>query len=192
MSKRKIKRGDIYYADLGYAVGSEQGNIRPVLVVSNDTGNRFSPTIVITPITSKLHKTELPTHVPISRSCGLDRDSLVLVEQIRAIDRSRIEEYVGSIDNDCLKAIDKALGVCVGLKIRRRTRRGITGCLDTAEIQKHKAAIRAGKDMDVIEIDSDIVNEEMRNLAAFAEERHASAFAQESHITAFVREREEE
>ena len=140
MLKRKIKRGDIFNADLGYGVGSEQGDLRPVLVVQNNVGNRFSPTIVVTPITSNLHKTKIPTHVVIPRSCGLEKDSLVLVEQIRAIDRSRLEDYLGSVisgsNNDSIRnderrndnvgimeEIDKALAVCVGLKFMQRTRR---------------------------------------------------------------------
>ena len=116
MLKRKIKRGDIYKADLGYGVGSEQGDLRPVLVVQNNVGNRFSPTIVVTPITSNLYKTKIPTHVIIPRSSGLDMDSLVLVEQIRAIDRSRLEDYLGSVGEGVIKAVNKALAVCVGLK----------------------------------------------------------------------------
>jgi mRNA interferase MazF len=116
MQKRKIKRGDIYYADLNPVIGSEQGNLRPVLVVQNDVGNEHSPTIVIVPITCNLRKNPLPTHVMIPRSCGLDTDSLILVEQIRTVDRSRFTEYVGRI-NQCINVkVNNALAICVGMK----------------------------------------------------------------------------
>ena len=96
MKKKKIRRGDIYYAYLNPVVGSEQGSCRPVLVVQNDIGNEHSPTVVIAPLTRNLRKNPLPTHVVIPKSCGLDRDSLVLVEQIRTIDRSRLSNYIGA------------------------------------------------------------------------------------------------
>lgn len=120
MEKRKIKRGDIFYADLNPVVGSEQGSIRPCLVVQNDLGNMYSPTIIITPITRNLHKNPLPTHVLIPRhSSGLDTDSLVLAEQIRTIDRKRFKEYIGRVDDEIMPEIDKALAVCIGLEKRR-------------------------------------------------------------------------
>jgi len=120
MLKRKVKRGDIYYAYLNPVIGSEQGDCRPVLVVQNDTGNEHSPTVVVTPLTRNLRKNPLPTHVLIPRSCGLDMDSLVLVEQIRTIDRSRLSNYIGRINGDIQNAVDKALAVCVGLEKRRQ------------------------------------------------------------------------
>ena len=116
MQNRQIKRGDIYYADLNPVVGSEQGDCRPVLVVQNDVGNEHSPTVVVTPLTRNLRKNPLPTHVIIPRSCGLDRDSLVLAEQIRTIDRSQLSNYIGHISREIQPAIDKALAVCVGLE----------------------------------------------------------------------------
>ena len=110
-----IKRGDIYYADLNPVVGSEQGERRPALVVQNDKGNKHSPTIIIAPITGRLNKPPLPTHVLIPKSCGLDRDSLALTEQIRAIDRSRLGEYIGRADKSVMSRVDMALSVSVGL-----------------------------------------------------------------------------
>ena len=112
---QKIKRGDIYYADLNPVVGSEQGDYRPILVVQNNTGNLHSPTIVVAPITRKLRRNPLPTHVLIPKSCGLDKDSLVLTEQIRTIDRSRLAGFIGRIDDKMQSVIDKALAVSVGL-----------------------------------------------------------------------------
>ena len=122
MQSRQIKRGDIYYADLNPVVGSEQGDCRPVLVVQNDVGNVHSPTVVVTPLTRNLRKNPLPTHVVIPRSCGLDRDSLVLAEQIRTIDRSRLSNYIGRIGGDIQPAVDTALAICVGLEKRRPPR----------------------------------------------------------------------
>jgi mRNA interferase MazF len=119
MKKRKIRRGDIYYAYLNPVVGSEQGDCRPVLVVQNDAGNEHSPTIVVVPFTRNLRKNPLPTHVLIPKSCGLGRDSLVLAEQIRTIDRSRLSNYIGRISQEVQTAIDTALVVCVGLEKRR-------------------------------------------------------------------------
>ena len=119
MNQKNIKRGDIYYADLNPVFGSEQGGCRPVLVVQNNNGNKYSPTIVVTPITGNIYKNPLPTHVILPRSCCLVKDSLVLVEQIRTIDRSRIKEYIGHINEEQQSEIDKALDVCVGLEKRR-------------------------------------------------------------------------
>ena len=110
-----IKRGDIYYADLNPAVGSEQGERRPVLIVQNDKGNKYSPTVIIVPITGKLNKTSLPTHVLIPKTCGLDKDSLVLTEQVRAIDRSRLDDYIGNAGKSVMSRVDMALSVSVGL-----------------------------------------------------------------------------
>ncbi len=115
---KKIRRGDIYYADLSPVIGSEQGDYRPVLVVQNNLGNAYSPTIIITPITGKLLKTILPTHVFLSTDCGLEKDSLVLTEQIRAIDRSRLYYYIGYAGKSAMLQIDRALLICVGLEQR--------------------------------------------------------------------------
>ena len=119
MKQTELKRGDIYYANLNPVVGSEQGDVRPVLVVQNDIGNEHSPTIVVTPITKNLRKNPLPTHVLLSTSCGLESDSLALVEQIRTIDRSRLTGYIGRIGRKEQKLIDDALAVCVGIEQRR-------------------------------------------------------------------------
>ena len=119
MKKRKVKRGDIYYAYLNPVVGSEQGDCRPVLVVQNDVGNEHSPTVIVTPLTRNLRKNPLPTHVMLPMSCGLDKDSLVLAEQIRTIDRSRLSNYIGHIDRETQNAVDNALAVCIGLERKR-------------------------------------------------------------------------
>jgi mRNA interferase MazF len=119
MKKRKIYRGDIYYAYLNPVIGSEQGSCRPVLIVQNDRGNEHSPTVIVAPLTRNLGKNPLPTHVLIPKSCGLDEDSLVLAEQIRTIDRSRLSNYIGYISEEIQPAIDEALAVCIGLETRR-------------------------------------------------------------------------
>ena len=111
-----IRRGDIYYADLRPVVGSEQGGIRPVLVVQNDVGNRHSPTVIVAAITSKMNKAKLPTHIELSsQSCGLSRDSIVLLEQIRTIDKRRLKEHMGRLDESSMDRINHALEVSFGL-----------------------------------------------------------------------------
>ena len=115
MNKKPIRRGDIYYARLNPVEGSEQGRTRPVLVTQNDVGNKFSPTIVIIPITRSPKKNDLPTHVIIPMHTGLKADSLALVEQIRTIDRARFGEYIGRISDTVQSKIDDALAVCVGI-----------------------------------------------------------------------------
>ena len=117
--KTKIKRGDIYYADLNPVIGSEQGDLRPVLIVQNDTGNHHSPTVIAVPLTRNLRKNPLPTHVLIPKSYGLGGDSLILTEQIRTLDRSRLSCYIGHIGADVQVAVDKALAICIGLEKRR-------------------------------------------------------------------------
>jgi mRNA interferase MazF len=116
MKRRKINRGDIYYAYLNPVIGSEQGSCRPVLVVQNDMGNEYSPTVIIAPLTRNLRKSSLPTHVLIPKYCGLDEDSLVLAEQIRTIDHSRLSNYIGYICKEIQAAVDEALAVCIGLE----------------------------------------------------------------------------
>ncbi len=112
---RTIKRGDIYYADLNPAVGSEQGGIRPVLVVQNDVGNCYSPTIIIAVLTSKSKK-KLPTHISIHSGEGnIAMDSTVLLEQLRTIDKFRLQKYVGSISGEIMDRIDRAMLVSLGL-----------------------------------------------------------------------------
>ena len=122
MSKKQIRRGDMFYANLGTTIGSEQGKFRPVLVVQNDVGNAHSPTVVIVPITHNLNKKPLPTHAVIPQSTGLEHDSLALVEQIRTIDRSRITEYIGHIESKVQAEIDTALSVCVGIENSRSSK----------------------------------------------------------------------
>ena len=111
-----VKRGDIYYADLSPVVGSEQGGMRPVLIVQNDTGNRHSPTVIAAAITSQTGKARLPTHIEISaQSYGLSRDSVVLLEQIRTIDKSRLRERMGKLDDKAMNLVDNAIAVSFGL-----------------------------------------------------------------------------
>ena len=111
-----IKRGDIYYADLRPVIGSEQGGIRPVLIVQNDTGNKHSPTVIVAAITSKMNKAKLPTHIRINASnCGLSKDSVVLLEQVRTIDKQRLKEKMGELDENSMYGINKALSVSFGL-----------------------------------------------------------------------------
>ncbi len=111
-----VKRGDIYYADLSPVVGSEQGGMRPVLIVQNDTGNRHSPTVIAAAITSQMGKARLPTHIELSaQSYGLSRDSVILLEQIRTIDKSRLRERMGKLDNDTMSKVDNAIAVSFGL-----------------------------------------------------------------------------
>ena len=111
----RLLRGEIYYANLNPVIGSEQGGIRPVLIVQNDIGNTYSPTIVIVPLTKQTKKSRLPIHVRIPRSCGLEGDSLALTEQLRTIDRSRLGSFIGRIGIYEQAAIDNALSVSVGL-----------------------------------------------------------------------------
>ena len=111
-----VKRGDIYFADLSPVVGSEQGGMRPVLIVQNDTGNRHSPTVIAAAITSQMGKAKLPTHIELhARSTGLNRDSVILLEQIRTIDKSRLRERMGRLDDATMKQVDNAISVSFGL-----------------------------------------------------------------------------
>jgi len=114
--KRIIRRGDIFYADLSPVVGCEQGGIRPVLVIQNDIGNRYSPTVIVAAITSKTKK-ELPTHVELGCMEALQKNSVVLLEQIRTIDRIRLLEYIGSVSRLRMLLIDEALSLSVGLSV---------------------------------------------------------------------------
>ena len=111
-----VKRGDIYYADLSPVVGSEQGGVRPVLVVQNDIGNRYSPTVIVAAITSQINKAKLPTHVEISaEEYGLTKDSVILLEQIRTIDKKRLKEKIGNLSEDLMKKVDECIQVSFGL-----------------------------------------------------------------------------
>lgn len=111
-----VKRGDIFYADLSPVVGSEQGGVRPVLIVQNDTGNRHSPTIIAAAITSQTGKAKLPTHIELSaRTYGLPKDSVILLEQIRTLDKKRLREHMGRLDEELMSKVDAAIAVSFGL-----------------------------------------------------------------------------
>lgn len=111
-----VKRGDIFYADLSPVVGSEQGGTRPVLIVQNDTGNKHSPTVIAAAITSQTNKAKLPTHIEFSGpSVGLSKDSVVLLEQIRTIDKRRLREHMGHLDEGMMNRVDTAIAVSFGL-----------------------------------------------------------------------------
>ncbi len=111
-----VKRGEIYYADLSPVVGSEQGGIRPVLIIQNDVGNRFSPTVIAAAITSQHDKANLPTHISVdAEGSGLQKDSIVLLEQVRTIDKRRLKDKMGSLDHDSMGRVDRALSVSFGL-----------------------------------------------------------------------------
>ena len=111
-----IKRGDVYYADLSPVIGSEQGGVRPVLVVQNNIGNKYSPTVIISAITSQINKAKLPTHIEISaKDFGLPRDSVVLLEQIRTIDKKRLKEKIGKFNNILMSEVDECLKISLGL-----------------------------------------------------------------------------
>ncbi len=111
-----IKRGDIYYADLSPVIGSEQGGLRPVLIVQNDVGNKYSPTVIAAAITSRLGKAKLPTHIDVyADKVGLQKDSVILLEQIRTIDKKRLGEKMGHLDDDLMVAVDEAISISFGL-----------------------------------------------------------------------------
>lgn len=111
-----VKRGDIYYADLSPVVGSEQGGLRPVLIIQNDVGNRYSPTVIAAAITSRMGKTRLPTHIDIyADKAGLSKDSVILLEQVRTLDKRRLGEKMGHLDEDMMNAVNSAIAVSFGL-----------------------------------------------------------------------------
>ena len=111
-----VKRGDIYYADLSPVVGSEQGGLRPVLIIQNDVGNRYSPTVIAAAITSRMGKTRLPTHIDIyADKVGLAKDSVILLEQIRTLDKRRLKEKMGHLDDDIMNEVNAAIAVSFGL-----------------------------------------------------------------------------
>ena len=115
-----VKRGDIYYADLSPVVGSEQGGVRTVLIIQNDTGNRYSPTVIAAAITSQTGKARLPTHIELSaHRHGLTKDSVVLLEQIRTLDKRRLREKMGRVDPELMGRIDAAIAVSFGLPSER-------------------------------------------------------------------------
>lgn len=111
-----VKRGDVFFAELSPVVGSEQGGTRPVLVIQNDIGNRFSPTVIIAAITAQIQKAKLPTHVEIdAKKYGFERDSVILLEQLRTIDKSRLTDKITQLDDSLMEKVDEALEISVGL-----------------------------------------------------------------------------
>jgi mRNA interferase MazF len=111
-----VKRGDVYFADLSPVVGSEQGGVRPVLVIQNDIGNRFSPTVIVAAITAQIQKAKLPTHVEIdAKRYGFERDSVILLEQIRTIDKQRLTDKITHLDDEMMGKVDESLQVSLGL-----------------------------------------------------------------------------
>ena len=111
-----VKRGDVYYADLSPVIGSEQGGVRPVLIVQNDVGNKYSPTVIAAAITSQINKAKLPTHIEIdAQEYGLSKDSVILLEQIRTIDKRRLKEKIGHLDDELMERVNDALGISFGL-----------------------------------------------------------------------------
>ncbi|NLU23433.1 MAG: type II toxin-antitoxin system PemK/MazF family toxin [Clostridiales bacterium] len=115
-----VKRGDIYYADLSPVIGSEQGGVRPVLIVQNDTGNRHSPTVIVAAITSQMGKAKLPTHIELAaQSYGLPKDSVILLEQIRTLDKRRLRERMGRVEGEIMEQVDAAIAVSFGLQRNR-------------------------------------------------------------------------
>ena len=115
-----IKRGDIYYADLSPVIGSEQGGLRPVLIVQNDIGNKYSPTVIAAAITSKISKAKLPTHIDVpGDDTGLAKDSVILLEQIRTIDKKRLKEKMGHLDENTMTSVNNAIQVSFGLGVEK-------------------------------------------------------------------------
>ena len=111
-----IKRGEIYYADLSPVVGSEQGGVRPVLIVQNDVGNKYSPTVIAAAITSQREKAKLPTHIELNaQRCGLSKNSVVLLEQVRTLDKRRLKEKMGELPEEAMHSVDSALSISFGL-----------------------------------------------------------------------------
>lgn len=110
-----IKRGELFYANLSPVVGSEQGGVRPVLIVQNDIGNKYSPTVIVAAITSRINKAKIPTHIELSASTyGLEKDSVILLEQIRTLDKSRLEKKIGILDYKTMQNVNQALLISLG------------------------------------------------------------------------------
>ncbi len=130
---QNVRRGDIFYADLSPVVGSEQGGLRPVLIIQNDVGNRYSPTVIAAAITSRLGKTKLPTHIEVLSSgvgaegMGLSRDSVILLEQVRTLDKRRLREKMGHLDEGVMEEVNNAIAVSFGLQDGVRREPGIVG-----------------------------------------------------------------
>ena len=116
MSNAIVRRGDIFYADLSPVIGSEQGGVRPVLVIQNDVGNKYSPTVIVAAITSQINKAKLPTHIEIlSEDYGLSKDSVILLEQVRTVDKKRLKEKIGRLDDEQMDLVNDALIISLGL-----------------------------------------------------------------------------
>ena len=116
----EVHRGEVFYADLSPVVGSEQGGVRPVLILQNDVGNKHSPTVIAAAITSQTGKARLPTHISLSaRSYGLPKDSVILLEQIRTLDKKRLREHMGRVDDEVMRRVDSAIAVSFGLSPER-------------------------------------------------------------------------
>lgn len=112
----EVTRGEIYYADLSPVVGSEQGGVRPVIIVQNNTGNKYSPTVIVAAITSQIGKSRLPTHINLpANRCGLEKDSVILMEQVRTLDKSRLRDKAGKLDSKLMHEVDVALAVSFGM-----------------------------------------------------------------------------
>ncbi|WP_026487447.1 type II toxin-antitoxin system PemK/MazF family toxin [Caldanaerobius polysaccharolyticus] len=111
-----IRRGDVFYADLSPVIGSEQGGVRPVLIIQNDIGNKYSPTVIVAAITSQINKAKLPTHVEITGTdIGLSKDSVILLEQVRTIDKKRLREKIGHLESDVMEKVNEAIQISMGL-----------------------------------------------------------------------------
>lgn len=111
-----VKRGDIFYADLSPVIGSEQGGVRPVLIVQNDVGNKYSPTVIAAAVTSQINKAKMPTHIEIkAEDYGLNKDSVILLEQIRTIDKKRLREKIGRLDDRLMDSVNKAIAISFGI-----------------------------------------------------------------------------
>lgn len=111
-----VKRGELYYADLSPVVGSEQGGVRPILIIQNDIGNKYSPTVIAAAITSQINKAKLPTHIEINAGeYNLQRDSVILTEQIRTIDKKRLKDRIGQLDEELMEKVNEALAISFGL-----------------------------------------------------------------------------
>ena len=121
-----VRRGDIYYADLSPVVGSEQGGVRPVLIVQNDVGNRYSPTVIAAAITSQTGKARLPTHIEVHTDSGLAKSSIVLLEQIRTLDKRRLKDRMGPLDDETMTLVNDALSVSFGLVGEEHTSQDVT------------------------------------------------------------------
>lgn len=113
---KQVSRGQIYYADLSPVKGSEQGGIRPVLIIQNDIGNKYSPTTIIAIITTRQTKANLPTHIWLNDECGLPKDSMVELEQLRTIDKTRLSDFMGTVSQEVMKEIDMAIKISLGVK----------------------------------------------------------------------------